>query len=130
MEIKHLCKLIDIRKDELFNLLCKLIQINSESFATSGNEEACAKYIYEICKEIGLDSAVYSPVDLDGFEEHPDYWPGCNLENRYNVTACWKGAEDRNELMLMGHIDTVEIGDVSNWDFEPLAGVIKIENEK
>lgn len=44
---------------------------------------------------------------------------------RYNVTACWKGAEDRNELMLMGHIDTVEIGDISNWDFDPLAGVIK-----
>ena len=27
--------------------------------------------------------------------------------------------------MLMGHIDTVEIGDISNWDFDPLAGVIK-----
>ena len=125
MELKQLCKLIDERKEELFALLCKLIKINSESFATSGNEEACARYIYELCEEIGLDSAIYSPMDLDGFEEHPDYWPGRNLENRYNVTACWKGAEDRNELMLMGHIDTVEIGDISNWDFDPLAGVIK-----
>lgn len=64
-------------------------------------------------------------MDLDGFEDHSDYWPGRNLKNRYNVTACWKGAENRNELMLMGHIDTVEIGDISNWDFEPLAGGIK-----
>ena len=125
MEIEKLCKLIDTKKDELFNLLCKLIQINSESYATSGNEEACAKYIYEICKGLGLETDIYSPMDLAGFEEHPDYWPGRNLKNRYNVTACWKGAEDRNELMLMGHIDTVEIGDISNWDFDPLAGVIK-----
>ena len=125
MEVKQLCKLIDARKDELFNLLCKLVQINSESFATSGNEETCAQYIYEICKEIGLESDIYSPLDLVGFKDHPDYLPGRNLENRYNVTACWKGAEDRNELMLMGHIDTVKIGDISNWDFEPLAGVIK-----
>ena len=125
MNLEHICKLIDTRKDELFDLLCRLIRINSESFATSGNEEACAKYIYKLCKEIGLDSEIYSPLDLEGFEEHPDYWPGRNLENRYNVTACWKGIEDRNELMLMGHIDTVKIGDVSNWDFDPLAGVIK-----
>ena len=125
MDIKHLCQLIDTRKDELFALLCKLIQINSESFATSGNEEACAEYIYEICKELGLETDIYSPMDLEGFEEHPDYWPGRNLKNRYNVTAYWKGAEDRNELMLMGHIDTVEIGDITNWDFDPLAGVIK-----
>lgn len=125
MEIEQLCKLIDTRKDELFDLLCNLIKINSESFATSGNEEACAQYIYELCKEIGLDSAIYSPMDLDGFENHPDYMPGRNLEKRYNVTACWKGVENRNELMLMGHIDTVKIGDVSNWDFDPLAGVIK-----
>ncbi|MBR2037483.1 MAG: M20 family metallopeptidase [Lachnospiraceae bacterium] len=125
MEIQQLCNLIDTRKEELFDLLCKLIQINSESFATSGNEQACAQYIHEICKKIGLDSDIYSPMDLDGFEDHPDYWPGRNLKNRYNVTACWKGAEDRNALMLMGHIDTVEIGDISNWDFEPLAGVIK-----
>lgn len=125
MEIEQLCKLIDTRKDELFDLLCKLIQINSESFVTSGNEEACAQYIHELCKKLSLDSDIYSPLDLDGFEDHPDYWSGRNLKNRYNVTACWKGTEDRNELMLMGHIDTVEIGDISNWDFDPLAGVIK-----
>lgn len=125
METEQLCKLIDTRKDELFDLLCKLIQINSESFVTSGNEEACAQYIHELCKKLSLDSDIYSPLDLDGFEDHPDYWSGRNLKNRYNVTACWKGTEDRNELMLMGHIDTVEIGDISNWDFDPLAGVIK-----
>ena len=98
MKIAQICKLIDARKEELFDLLCRLIRINSESFAVSGNEEACARYIYELCQELGLDSEIYSPLDLEGFTEHPDYLPGRNLENRYNVTACWKGMEDRNEL--------------------------------
>ncbi len=125
MKTERLCELIDTRKEELFSLLCNLIQINSENFATGGNEKECAQYIYQLCQELGLDSDLYSPLELDDFENHPDYWPGRNLQDRYNVTACWKGAQDRNELMLMGHIDTVEIGDVSNWNFDPLAGVIK-----
>lgn len=57
----------------------------------------------------------------ENFEDHPDYFPGRGL-NRYNVTGVWKGREDINELMLMGHIDTVEIGDVKNWGFDPLLG--------
>ena len=125
MQVEQIWKLIDARKNELFDLLCRMIQINSESFSVSGNEEACARYIHELCKEMGLESDMYSPLDLDGFSEHPDYCSGRNLENRYNVTACWKGIEDRNELMLMGHIDTVGIGDLSSWNFDPLAGEIK-----
>ena len=125
MNVKQICELIDARKNELFDLLCSLIRINSENFAVSGNEEACARYIYELCKELGLESEIYSPLDLEGFTEHPDYYPGRNLENRYNVTACWKGIEERNELMLMAHIDTVEIGNTSNWTVAPLAGEIK-----
>ena len=125
MKVEEICQLVDARKDELFDLLCRLIRIDSESFATSGNEEACAQYINELCRELGLDSEIYSPLDLEGFTEHPDYYPCRNLENRYNVTASWKGKEDRNELMLMAHIDTVEIGNPSNWSFEPLAGEIR-----
>lgn len=125
MNVKTICELIDARKEELFDLLCKLIQINSENFETGGNEEACAQYIYELCKKMGLESDIYSPLELENFENHPDYYPGHNLENRYNVTACWKGEQNHNELMLMGHIDTVEIGDASNWVVPPLAGIIK-----
>lgn len=125
MNVEQIYKLIDTRKEELFELLCRLIRINSESFAAYGNEEACARYIYELCNELGLDSELYSPLDLEEFTQHPDYYPGRNLENRYNVTACWKGIEERNELMLMAHTDTVEIGDPANWSFDPLAGEIK-----
>ncbi len=125
MNIENICNLIDERKDELFNLLSELVKINSESFGDYGNEEECAKYIHNICTNLGLESDLYSPLDIEGFENHPDYMPGRGLENRYNVVARWEGNENTDELMLMAHSDTVKIGELANWDTEPLSGIIK-----
>ena len=117
--------LIEERKDELFSLLSDLVKINSESFGSYGNEEEIARYIDTLCRELGLESDLYSPLSLEGFENHPDYLPGRSLKNRYNVVAKWQGEEDQNELMLMAHTDTVIIGDPKNWDDDPLSGKIK-----
>ncbi len=124
MDLQTICKLIDERQDELYNLLSDLIKINSENYGNGGNEEECARFIHKICQEYGFESDLYSPLELEGFDKHPDYLPGRNLENRYNVTATWKGLEDRNEVMLMGHTDTVEFGDLANWEKHPLSGEI------
>lgn len=125
MDKNELLKLIDERKAELFELLSSLIKINSESFLSYGNEEECAKYVYGLCENLGLDTEIYSPLDLPDFENHPDYMPGRALENRYNVSAVWHGETDEDKLMLMGHTDTVKIGDIANWDGNPLSGEIK-----
>ena len=125
MDIKTLNSLIEERKDELFKILCDLIKINSENFGEHGNEEECAKFIHKLCQDLGLESDLYSPLDLEGFTDNPDYYPGRNLEKRYNVTARWKGVENKDELMIMGHHDTVPIGDVANWSFEPLLGEVR-----
>ncbi|MBE6931650.1 MAG: M20 family metallopeptidase [Ruminococcaceae bacterium] len=124
-DIKTLCARIDERKEELYALLCDLIHINSENFGSHGNEKECSEYIAGLCRELGLETETYSPLDLPDFENHPDYLAGRALENRPNVTARWKGAENVDELMLMGHVDTVPIGDPANWTFEPLAGVVR-----
>lgn len=124
MDTKYILKLIDERKDELFELLSSLVKFNSENFRSFGNEEKIAKHIHKLCLDMGLESDIYSPLEIDGFERHPDYMPGRGLENRYNVTVRWHGAEDVDDLMLMGHSDTVEIGDLANWDKEPLSGEI------
>ena len=124
MDIKRITALIEERKEELFELLSSLVKINSENFMTSGNEKNLAEHVNKLCLELGLESEVYSPMDLEGFENHPDYVPGRSLENRPNVTARWRGAEDVDELMLMGHLDTVPIGDLANWNKEPLSGEI------
>lgn len=125
MEQKRLFDLIDEKKEELYDLLCRLIRINSENFASWGNEQECPAYIRDLCEELGMETEMYSPLDIPNYRNHPDYLDGRHLENRYNVSAIWRGQTDENELMIMGHSDTVEIGDRENWSFEPLAGEIR-----
>lgn len=125
MQTSDICTLIDERKTELFRLLSDLIKINSESFGEYGNEEDCARYIHALCMELGLESDLYSPLDLPDFENHPDYLAGRGLENRYNVVARFGGTENSDELMLMAHTDTVKIGNPENWEKEPLSGAIE-----
>lgn len=125
MDSKYLCDLIDKNQEELYNLLIELIGINSENFGSHGNEEECAKYIYSKCLSLGLECDIYSPLDIENFEKNPDYIPGHHLENRYNVTARWRGRENYDQLMLMGHLDTIEIGNLSNWNFDPLTGQLR-----
>ena len=124
MNINQICALIEARQDELFDLLSSLIKINSESTGSHGNEEACARYIHALCREMGLQSDLFSPMDIPDFASHPDYLPGRNLENRYNVVARYPGIENEDELLLMAHSDTVRIGDLEDWDKAPLSGEI------
>lgn len=124
MNEKEIFGLIDERKEELFKLLSEMVKINSESFGDYGNEQNMAEHLHKLCLDLGLESEMYSPLEIENFENHPDYMPGRNLENRYNVSAVWKGKIDENHLMLMGHSDTVEIGDLNNWDKDPLSGEI------
>lgn len=124
MDTARICELIDEHKDELFSLLSKLIQFNSENFGSHGNEQEVAEYIHNLCLEWGFESDIYSPLELEGFTEHPDYWPGRHLENRPNVTARWKGIENTDTVMLMAHSDTVPIGNPKGWKYDPLGGEI------
>ncbi len=126
MDLKNIFHLIDERKEELFDLLSSFIKIPSESSGKAGGKEAeLAKTIYSYCKDIGLEAELYSPVDIPNFCEHPEHIPGYNLDNRYNVTARLRGKENNDTLMLMGHSDTVSVGDVSNWSFDPFCGEIR-----
>ena len=125
MEIQELNRLIDQKKDRLFSLLSDLIRINSENFASYGNEKECAERIAQQCRTLGLETDVYSPLDLPDFTAHPDYMEGRALENRLNVTARWAGADGQDALMLMGHNDTVPIGNPENWTVAPLGGEIR-----
>jgi len=125
MEISRICTLVEERKNELFELLASLVRINSESYGERGNEKELAEHIKGICESLGMEAETYSPLDIEGMKSHPDYMEGRNLENRLNVTARWRGRENVDELMLMGHLDTVEVGDLSNWSFDPFAGEIR-----
>lgn len=124
MDLQQIFNMIDARKEELFQLLSSLVQIDSQNFSSHGKEKEICQYIQKLCLDMGLDSAMYSPMELEGFADHPDYMPGHGLEARYNVTAVWRGETDENALMLMAHSDTVQFGDPANWTFSPTSGEI------
>ena len=125
MDIGHIFDLIETRKEELFQLLSNLVKIDSQNFSSRGKEKEICQYIHQLCLDMGLDSAMYSPMELEGFADHPDYMPNHGLENRYNVTAVWRGETDENALMIMAHSDTVQFGDPANWIFSPTSGEIR-----
>ncbi len=125
MNTETLLTLIDRRREELFSLLCELVQIDSQNFGETGREEPAAEHIAALCRKMGLQTEVYSPLEVPGLSESEDYVPGRNLERRFNVTARLAGERNEDALMLMGHSDTVPIGDAAVWKFPPLFGVVR-----
>jgi acetylornithine deacetylase len=114
---------IDANQNELFELLKKLIRINTENFISSGNEAACAETVREMYESTGLDTQVYYPDDyLDG---HPDYLPGRGTDTRPNVGGFYQGSEGTRSIMLAAHMDTVPIGLRSEWTVDPLGGEVR-----
>ena len=120
-----LCELIEERKTELFELLSKYIKVDSRTFGNGGLERELAEVIMNDCKGLGLGCELYSPLEIEGFKELPDYMEGRALENRPNMTAIWRGEKDENGLHIMGHSDTVGFGEIENWSFDPLCGKIE-----
>ena len=75
MTVKEICSIIDERQEELFTLLSDLVKINSENFQSYGNEAECAEFVKNVCEEKGFETELYSPLVIDDFENHPDYFP-------------------------------------------------------
>lgn len=121
----NLIELIESRKSELFDLLSSLIKIDSQSSCVGGNEKEICEYIAKEIEKIGYTPDVYSPLDIPGMTEHPDFWPLHNLKDSYNVSVVIPGKDRTKRLMLAAHTDTVAIGDRNNWTVDPLGGEIK-----
>ncbi len=120
-----ICEKIEARKQELFQTLSELIQIDSQSFGAQGNEKQIAIFIGEKLREMGYEPDLYTPLDIPGMTEHPDYWPEHDLAERYNVSAVIPGADHSRRIMLAAHNDTVAVGDQKNWTVDPFGGEIK-----
>ena len=122
MELKNI---IDSRKNELFSILSSLVKIDSQANGIDGKEKEIAFFIADFLKETGIEPDVYSPLDIPGFDSHPDRWAEHNLKDRYNVSAVIPGKDHSRRIMLAGHNDTVGIGNIENWTVDPFGGEIK-----
>ncbi len=117
--------LIDERKEELYALLTRLIRIDSQDFGSTGLEAAMADELEVIARELGLPADRYSPLEIPGFRELPDYMEGRNLENRPNVTIVLPGTTDEEGVHLMAHSDTVPVGNLADWERDPFSGDVE-----
>ena len=79
MDIQKVFRKIEEEKEELFQLLSSLVKIDSQNFSSYGKEKEICEYIHKYCEDLGLESAMYSPMELEGFENHPDYMPNHGL---------------------------------------------------
>lgn len=122
MKLKNI---IEKRKDELFSILSSLIKIDSQSNGKDGKEKEIAFFIADYFENIGFKADVYSPLDIPGMKEHPDYWKHHNLQERYNISVLIPGKDHSRRLMLAAHSDTVEVGNMGNWSVNPFGGEIK-----
>ena len=96
---EKLYKAIENDKNELFEILSSLIKINSENFGKYGNETECAEFIADYFNRIGYVGEAYSPLEIENIENHPDYFPGRNLENRKNCDVLISGKK-HTKIML------------------------------
>ena len=86
-------------RDYTAQILSEMVKIKSYS----SEEEAVCKKIMEQCKEAGADT-----VRLDGLGSV--------------IATVGNG---KKMIAFDAHIDTVEVGEMKNWDFDPFSGEIK-----
>ena len=127
MEIneKAMKELVEKEKDDLFEKLSTLIKIDSQNFGSHGNEQEIARFLAGEMKKLGYEPEVYSPLDVEGITEHPDYYGGRHLEDRFNMSVVIPGSDHSRRLMIAAHNDTETVGALSNWTVKPFGGEIK-----
>ena len=124
MNEKEFLALIEKRQKELYALLSAMIRIDSQDFGSTGREAAMADYLVQEIEALGLSADRYSPMEIPGFTELPDYMEGRNLENRPNVSLKIEGSEGGEGVHLMAHSDTVPVGNLADWEKNPFSGEI------
>lgn len=118
-------KKIEDESSDLFHKLSALIKIDSQNFGKKGNEKEIAEYLAKEMENLGYDPCVYSPLDVESIESHPDYYSGRNLKNRYNMSVVIPGSDHSRRLMIAAHNDTVPVGDLSTWTVDPFGGEVR-----
>lgn len=112
---------LDTLRPQIVDALQRLVQIPSET----GQEGLAQEAVAELMLASDLDVDAWEPdrAALLPYAESvtlPDSFAG-----RPNVVGVARGKGSGRSLILNGHIDTVEIGDRTQWTVEPLSGLVR-----
>lgn len=105
MKKNDVVNLVEESRDELIQLTSRLLQIPSEN--PKGDTKEISDFIINYLKENEIDTTVYEP-------DH----------HRFNLVAK-VGENSGPQLVYCGHSDTVPVGDITQWDFDPFSGEVK-----
>jgi acetylornithine deacetylase len=108
-------KWVDAHRAEVIGLAQSLVRIPSENKQPHGSEKACQAHVAEFLRGIGCRVDVFTPDEVPGLAEHPEYWPGRDYTDRRNVVGVLTPdaggtaglAASRRSLLFSGHVDVV-----------------------
>lgn len=115
---------VDAHQQELFEMLSRLVQFDSQNLNGDGKERECAEYLATQYRALGLETDLYCPDSVPGVVESPLYWPNQNTDKRPNVSGILRG-ETEELVMLAAHTDTMPYGDMDAWELSPFSGAIR-----
>jgi acetylornithine deacetylase len=108
------------QQTERQQLLARLVSIDS----TTGNEGKIQDYIFAFLDAEGLEPRAL-PVDPELVQRVGPKGMVYVPVGGPNVIGTLRGGQSGRTLLLNGHCDTVPFGDVSQWMYPPLSGLIK-----
>lgn len=108
-------------REPLVSALQELVRTQSHT----GNEGAVQAVVARLMRDQGLSVDVWEPSEeaLEPYAEHVTLEGG--FAGRPNVVGTCQGAGSGRSLILNGHIDTVDAGDVTAWNADPYSGAIQ-----
>jgi len=105
------------------DLLSSLIRHDTVNRVVTGTEKECQQTLHAKLLELGLEAELYNPEEVQGFREHPAYYPGKDYSDRPNVNAVWKGTGGGKSLLFSSHIDTAAVA--PGWETDPFTPYIE-----
>lgn len=97
MNVENIVEKIDSKL--IIRLTKKLVSLDSQN--PPGKCNHLAKFLEDECRKFGFETKIY-PID----------------DERHNIVVSF--GEGERDIVLSGHLDTVPVGDLSNWKYPPL----------